>query len=234
MKVLGEIPARMGSQRVKNKNLRLLNGKPMIAYAIEAAKGAELLDEIYVNSESEQLGKVATDLGVRFYHRPAELASDTALQEEFNYDFIKNTGADVLVMINPVSPLITSEDIDAVVQYFLDGDYDTVITIESLKQQAFYENKPLNIDPYSFLRPTQEITPVQLCAWSVTVWRAETFVHHFENEQCGAFGGKLGFYPLEREKCLKISYESDFRMAEFMIQARESKQGDPEYYVPVS
>ncbi len=233
MKVLGEIPARMGSQRVKNKNLRMLNGKPMIAYAIEAAKGAKLLDDVYVNSESEQLGKVATELGVRFYHRSNELASDTALQEEFNYDFIKNTGADILVMINPVSPLITSEDVDAVVQYFLDGDYDTVITTESLKQQAFFENRPLNIDPHRFLRPTQEITPVQLCAWSVTVWRAEAFVHHFENEQCGAFGGRLGFYPLEREKCLKISYESDFRMAEFMMQARTCEQNIPKYYTPL-
>lgn len=234
MKIVGEIPARLGSQRVKSKNLRLLNGKPMIAYAIEAAKEATLLDEVYVNTESDVLGEVARDFGASFYKRSEELASDTALQEEFNYDFIKNTGADVLVMINPVSPLITSGDVDAAIRYFLDGGYDTVITIESLRQQAFYQDKPVNIDPDRFLRPTQEISPIQLCAWSVTIWRADVFIQNYEMKQCGAFGGKLGFYPLEREKCIKISYESDFQLAEAFMQSREKPLGEPEFYVPLN
>lgn len=233
MRIIGEIPARLGSQRLKNKNLRLLNGKPMIAYAIEAAKGARSLNEVYVNTEADAIGEVAHDFGVQFYRRSEQLASNTALQEEFNYDFIKNTGADVLVMINPVSPLITSEDIDAVVGFFLAGEYDTVITVESLKQQAFYQDRPVNIDPERFLRPTQEVSPIQLCAWSVTVWRAKTFISMYEEKQCGAFGGKLGFYSLEREKCIKISYESDFLLAEALMQARKQPHREPEFYVPI-
>lgn len=234
MKIIGEIPARYGSQRVKNKNLRMMNGKPMIAYAIEAARNAALLDEVFVNTESDVIGAVAEEMGAGYYRRPAALALDTALQEEFNYDFIKNSAADVLVMINPVSPLIEAEDIDAIVQYFIDHDYDTLITTEELRLQAFCGGEPVNIDPARFLQPTQEIAPIQLCAWSVTVWKASTFVKNYETKQCGAFGGKLGFYPLPREKCLKVSYETDFQLAEMMLRARCVEHAEASYYRPES
>ena len=152
MKIIGEIPARMGSKRVKQKNLRMLDGKPMVAYAIEAALGSSMLDEVYVNTESDILGRVATEYGAKFFKRRPELASDEAKQEEFNYDFIKNTGADVLVMINPVCPLVGSKDIDQVVSFFLENDYDTVISAEEIFQQAFCEGKPVNINPNQFLK----------------------------------------------------------------------------------
>ena len=52
MKIIGMIPARLGSTRVKNKNLRFLDDKPLIQHIVDAAKGSELLDSIYINSES--------------------------------------------------------------------------------------------------------------------------------------------------------------------------------------
>ena len=66
MKIIGEIPARIGSKRIKKKNLRYLNGKPMICYAIDAAKNSKLLDEVYVNSDSEVLGRLAKDNSINF------------------------------------------------------------------------------------------------------------------------------------------------------------------------
>ena len=62
MKYVIEIPARYGSKRVKNKNLKLLNGKPMISYVIEASKKSKLVSEIYVNTEHEQIGQIGIDL----------------------------------------------------------------------------------------------------------------------------------------------------------------------------
>ncbi len=56
MKIIAEIPARAGSQRVKNKNMRLLDGKPMIYYAIKAAKESKMLTSIYVNTDSDEIG----------------------------------------------------------------------------------------------------------------------------------------------------------------------------------
>ncbi len=230
MKIIGEIPARIGSKRVVKKNLRYLYGKPMICYAIDAAKKSKLLDEIYVNSDSDILGKIAKDNDVNFYKRSKDLCSDDAKQEEFNYDFIKNTSADVLVMINPVSPLLDFKDIDNVIQYYLDNDFDTVITTEEIKQQAFCNGDPININPMELLQPTQDISPIHLCSWTITVWRASKFIETYEKEKYGAFSGKVGFYPMAREKCLKISYEEDFKLAESILASRDARISAVKFY----
>ena len=216
-RIIGEIPARYGSKRVKQKNLRPINGKPLICYAIEAAREAKTLKEVYVNTESDIIGKIAIDNRVKFYKRDASLSTDTATSDQFNYDFIKGTKADVLVMINPVSPLIEAVDIDNVVRFFLENDYDTVITIREEKLQAFCNDKPINFDINRMLSRTQDISPIQICAWSVCVWRAKTYIESFEKKGYAVFSGKIGFYPLSFLKSIKISTEEDFLLAERLL-----------------
>ncbi|EDH3576747.1 acylneuraminate cytidylyltransferase, partial [Campylobacter jejuni] len=75
-KYVAEIPARLGSKRVKQKNLRLIDGEPMIAYAIKACKNVDDISEIYVNTESDIIGQVALDYGVKYYKRKQELSLD--------------------------------------------------------------------------------------------------------------------------------------------------------------
>lgn len=224
-RIIGEIPARYGSKRVKQKNLRLIDGKPLIWYAIQAGKRAKTLHEVYVNTESDIIGKVATDNGVNFYKRDSSLATDSATTDQFNYDFIKGTKADILVMINPVSPLIEGEDIDNVVNFFLKNDFDSMITVREEKLQAFCSNKAVNFDPNGMLPRTQDIPAIQLCAWSVCVWRAEKFMETFEKKGHAVFCGKVGFYPLGIMKSVKISTEEDFALAEALILHKKIKEG---------
>lgn len=223
-RIIGEIPARYGSKRIKHKNLRLINGKPLICYAIEAAKDAKTLKEVYVNTESDIIGKIALDNGVKFYKRSTSLSTDMATSDQFNYDFIKGTHTDVLVMINPVSPLIDGSDIDNVVNFFLENNHDTVITIREEKLQAFCNNKPINFDLNAILPRTQDISPIQICAWSICVWRAKTFIQSYEEKGYAVFSGKIGFYPLSLLKSVKISTEEDFLLAEALLYYRNRSQ----------
>ena len=218
-KIIGEIPARYGSKRVKHKNLRFVNEKPLIWYAIQAAKNSERLSEVYVNSESDIIGKVALDNGVKFYKRDANLATDTATSDEFNYNFIKAMKPDILVMINPVSPLIEGKDIDNIIDFFLENEYDTVITIREEKLQAFCNNEPINFNPHALLIKTQDISPIQICAWSVCVWRTETFITTYDS-------GNVGFYPLSLLKSVKISTEEDFILAEALLKYGKNKEDE--------
>jgi CMP-N-acetylneuraminic acid synthetase len=80
-KYVAEIPARIGSKRVKHKNLRLINGKPMIAYAIEACKNVPKIDKIFVNTDSDLIGQVGIDYGVEYYKRHAKLSCDDTKQD---------------------------------------------------------------------------------------------------------------------------------------------------------
>jgi len=221
MKIIGEIPARYGSKRVKHKNLKLLNGKPLITYAINAAKNATTLSEIYVNTESDLIGQVALDNGVKYYKRKPELAGDLIVSDEFNYDFIKNIETDILVMINPVSPLITGPDIDERVNFFLKNNFDSLITTREEKLQAFCKDKAINFDPNNKIPRTQEISPIQLCSWAICIWRAKTFLRTFKEKGYGVFSGKVTLYPIDPLKAIKISTEKDFVIAEALIRNKD-------------
>ena len=83
------IPARMGSQRLKQKNLCELGGVPLITRAIRKCIAADVFDQIWVNSEHTSFGEIASQEGVQFHQRPEELASDTATSEDFVYEFLK-------------------------------------------------------------------------------------------------------------------------------------------------
>ena len=80
------IPARMGSQRLKQKNLRELNGVPLITHAVRKCVAAEIFDEVWVNSEHPTFGEIAAKEGVHFHQRPEELASNATTSEDFVYE----------------------------------------------------------------------------------------------------------------------------------------------------
>ena len=218
MKFIAEIPARYGSKRVPNKNLKLLNGRPLITYAIEAAKESKLISEIYVNTESDEIGNIALRMGVNYYKRKPELAEDHISSDEFSYDFLKKTDCDVMVLINPVSPLISGMDIDKAINYYINNEYDTLISIHEERLQTFYQNQPVNINVNEKLKMTQNILPVQICSWAITFWKKKIFTEHFEKKGHAVFSGKLGFYTLSKTKSLKISTEEDFMLAEMLLR----------------
>ena len=90
MKIIGMIPVRLGSTRVKNKNLRLINKKPLIQHIIESAIESEYLDDIYINSEASVFKQIADKNNIHFYQRDEDLASNTATNDDFVLDFMNN------------------------------------------------------------------------------------------------------------------------------------------------
>lgn len=233
-KYVAEIPARIGSQRVKQKNLRLINGKPMIAYAIEACKATSKLDKIFVNTDSDIIGEVGIDYGVEYYKRAPELCNNIATQDQFNYDFLKNTDCEVLVMVNPVSPLVESSDIDSAIEYYEKNELDTLITIKNEQLHSFYQNKALNFNDKKAFTATQDLDPVQVCVWTICIWRKDTYIQAVEENGHAAFSGKVGLWPIDPLKAIKVSYEKDFLMAEQLLHAREltATEKDIKYYTP--
>jgi CMP-N-acetylneuraminic acid synthetase len=215
--IVASIPAREGSKRVKKKNLRLLNGKPMIKYAIEASKESKYLNDIYVNSDSDEIGNYGKQLGVKYYKRDKYLGGDNITSDEYNYDFVKNLKPDILVQVNPVCPLITGKDIDEIIKYFLDKNLDSLVTVREEKLQAFCNNTPINFDLNKKLPRTQDISPVQICAWPVCIWKVSKFIENYENVGHAVFGGNLDLYPIPFLKSLKVSYEEDFVLAEKLL-----------------
>lgn len=136
-KILAIIPARGGSKRVPRKNIRLLGGKPLIAYTIEHAKQSKYINRVIVSTEDEEIAKVAKEWGAEVpFMRPEELAGDTIVDFpvfEHALNWLKeNEGyePDVVVQLRPTSPLRKVEDVDAAIALlFANPDADSVRTV---------------------------------------------------------------------------------------------------------
>jgi CMP-N,N'-diacetyllegionaminic acid synthase len=232
-KVVGIIPARLGSLRVKAKALRLINGKPMIAYAIRSLLSANTVDQCYVNSESEIIGKVAREYGISFYHRDSDLASDSSLIDDYLYDFIVNVECDVLVVVNPTSPFITAEEIDACVDNFLASDCQTQLACEAIRTHCFVDGTPINFSTAGQHPRSQDLSPVQALNFAVTIWDAHAFRKQYEDVGHGVYTGKLGFYNFTGLSTIDVDWEEDFVLADTIMRNLDSMEGHTADYHPL-
>lgn len=137
-KILCIIPARGGSKRLPGKNIKLLNGKPLIGYGIAAAKGSQYIDKVIVSTDDEAIALVAREQGADVpFMRPAELASDTAptlsvLQHAVAFLEEKGEKFNLIVLIQPTVPGVETSDIDATVEKLASTGVKSCITVSSI------------------------------------------------------------------------------------------------------
>ena len=136
MKIVCMIPARSGSQRVKKKNLRLIDGKPLIFYVLKTLADINIFDDIYINSEDHIFENIAKEFNIKFYKRDAILSNDSATNDQFALDFINKIKCDLLVQVLPTSPFITKEDILKFVSKIQNEDLETLISVKKNKRPA--------------------------------------------------------------------------------------------------
>jgi len=202
----------------------------MVAYAIEACKGAKKISQVFVNTEGILMKKLCKEYGVNYFERKHELLQDEVVQDQFNYDFLCNVETEHLVLVNPVSPLILPEDIDNAIAYYEKHNLDCLISVREEKLQAFINGKPINFDTNGLLPMTQNLDPIQLSAWTVCIWNAEKFKKHFEKHGYAVFIGKYGLYPFDPIRSIKVSTEEDFILAELYLNAKQTMNNKPINY----
>lgn len=209
------IPARLGSQRLKKKNLQLLKGKPLITHAINKAKEISVFDEIWVNSESEEIGQEAIKESVGFYKRPEHLANNIATSEDFVYDFLMRHECDYVVQVHSIAPLLTAKELRKFINYLKNSNYDCLLSCEELQIECAFKNTPVNFT-YQEKTNSQDLEPILRITWSVSAWKRATFIQAYENKQCATYSGNVGYYPLNKLASHIIKTEQDLSMAEHL------------------
>ena len=224
------IPARIGSTRFKMKNLAMLNGKPMIAYAIVAALSSKVFDRVIVNSDSDVFRSIAEEYGAEFYLRPEHLGGSSVKSDDVVQDFINKYPSDVVVWENPIAPLQTIEDIRNTIQYFLSNDLDSLFTVKEEQIQCVYENKPINYIEQDKFAQTQDLTPVCPFVPFIMMWKTDTFLNSLKERGYAFFSGKVGYFPVSRLSSVIIKYEDDLRIAEMLIKSMIEGEKEINYY----
>jgi N-acylneuraminate cytidylyltransferase len=133
MKIVGIIPARGGSKGIPRKNIKLLAGKPLVAYTIEAGINSKYIDRVIVSTEDNEIANVSMEYGAEVIKRPFELAQDetkTAPVIEHVVTEIEQEGyyPDIIVLLQPTCPLRNEKTIDAVLEQLMTSDKDSIFT----------------------------------------------------------------------------------------------------------
>lgn len=135
MEILAVIPARGGSKGIPRKNIRLLNGKPLIYYQLKNALKSKYIDDIVVTSDDEDILDYASNYDVYLRKRPSELAKDDVTLDPVIYDavnYMENMlmkKYDIVVTLQPTSPLLRPETLDEAIRYFIENDLDTLVPV---------------------------------------------------------------------------------------------------------
>ena len=111
MKSVAVILARGGSKGIHQKNIININNQPLLSYSIKAAKQSKV-NEVWVSTDCKHIKKVAINFGALVLDRPEQLASDSSKSEEALIHFAQNIQFDILVFIQPTSPLVIADDIN--------------------------------------------------------------------------------------------------------------------------
>jgi CMP-N-acetylneuraminic acid synthetase len=220
-KIIAMIPARMGSTRLAQKNMALLNGKPLIYYAIAAARESGVFDRVVVNSENPAFSEIAARYGAEFYQRPEKLGGSSVKSDDVVYDFMLNNPGDMTAWVNSTSPLQTSEEVKNVVTFFCKEKLDSLITVREEQVHCLHGGKPLNFSEGGLFAQTQDLVPVQRFVYSIMMWRNKTFIKAYKKQGYAFFCGKTGYYPVSKESALIVKTEEDLRLIHFILTGKD-------------
>jgi len=224
------IPARGGSKGLPDKNIKLLLGKPLIAYTIEAALNSSKIEEVYVSTDDVKIAKIAKEYGAKVpFLRPVKLAQDNSKAIDtylFMLDKWKEAGEDVneFMVLQPTSPLKTTGDIDEAISLFYEKNADSVVSYTKEAHPITW-HKYINED-LSFssifednIKNRQENRVSYYPNGAIYIFKSNII----KNKKY--FSEKSFAYIMERNNSVDIDYIEDFEYAAFLLNQKSINEG---------
>lgn len=222
--VLGVIPARSGSKGIKDKNIRKLNGKPLIAYAIESALQSRYIDEAMLSTDSSVYADMAKEYGASVpFLRSEKNSTDEAkgidVLLEILEDYEKRGKRfDNIIALQPTSPLRTCKNIDKAFELFYEKDADSVVSVCECEHSPLLSNilsHDLNME--GFIKSDNNLRRQDLGKFyrlngAIYISKVRTL-----KETLSFYGKNSYAYIMEQRESVDIDTELDFEYAEFLI-----------------
>ncbi|MDT0556043.1 acylneuraminate cytidylyltransferase family protein [Patiriisocius hiemis] len=227
MKILGLIPARGGSKGIANKNRKLLGGKPLLSYTIEAALNATSLDSVVFSSEDSKLINLAKDLGVEVpFVRPQELATDTAGSLEVVQHAVKALAKldrhyDAVCLLQVTSPFRTHQDIDKAITTFKNSQTDSLLSVQEVPHQynphwVFEKNEMGNLviatKDAQIIKRRQDLPPAYIRDGAIYITKTEVLL-----DRNSFYGTSTSYIVSNPETYVNIDTEQDWERAEQLL-----------------
>ena len=223
-KIIAIIPARSGSKGIKDKNIKLLNNKPLIHYSINAAKNSKFIDSIIVSTDSKKYADIALNCGAEVpFLRSKKNSSDHAptievIVEVFKKLEKKKRKYDLVVVLQPTSPLRTSKNIDKAISYFFKKKANAVVSVNKLKKPIYWANKlPPNLSMKDFIKtkdnlPRQMIQDFFILNGAITIINSSCLKNNYNIYQDTTFA-----FVMDEKNSIDIDSDLDFALSEFLL-----------------
>ena len=207
------IPARQGSKGIPNKNIRLLNGKPLIYYSIKNAIDSKYIDEVIVSTDSKEVEIIAKQMGVNVKWRDVKLAGDEVTLDSVIYDAIKDIQCDYVVTMQPTSPTHKVNTLDSAIEYTINKNLDTVISVINNPHLAWKVDENGNkIPDYKERLNRQYLPPYFLETGAFVISRKDIVTAKTR------IGKNIDVYEISQQEAIDIDTFADLKYCEDKMQ----------------
>ena len=188
MNILAVIPARGGSKGIPKKNIRLMNGQPLIAYAIKNGLNSKYITDVVVTTDDKEIEYIAKQYGAEVIKRDPKLADDKTTLDPVIYDAMikdenkKNKKYDIIITLQPTSPVLKTETLDKAIEQFLDSDYDTYISATNKPHLAWTKNNGKIVPSYEKRVNRQQLPPNYLEAGAFFISKRDNVTENILRE----------------------------------------------------
>lgn len=213
MKIAAIIPARAGSKGIPNKNIRIVNGRPLVYYAIHNALSSRLITDVIVTTDSPEVSIIAEQLGAAYKWRDAELCGDAVSLDAVVFDALPREETwDYVVTMQPTSPTLQVETLDSAIRYAIDEDYDTVISAINAPCLSWSREGKGFRPNYEKRLNRQYLPPCYKETGAFFVSKASVVT------PTSRFGSKIGIYEVSEEEAVDIDTFQDIQTAAAILE----------------
>lgn len=223
------IPARGGSKRLPKKNIKLLDGKPLIAWSIECAKKSQYVDQIIVSTDSQQIKDISENYGANVpFIRPDYLSNDTATTYDVLQHAIESLALNkpniLLVLLQPTSPLRTTEELDKAIEYFIQKNALGVVSVSEMEHSPLWanvlpdDNNMLNFLPNNIVgKRSQDLPTYYRINGSIYIYDIESLL---KNKKV-FFDERVFAFVTVPDTSVDIDTMLDFKIAESILEYKK-------------
>jgi N-acylneuraminate cytidylyltransferase len=218
-KVLGLIPARGGSKGVPGKNIRLVAGRPLIAWTIAAGQASRYIDRLILSSDDDAIIRTAMEYDCEVpFKRDASLSGDTTPSIDVVLDALARCpGYDWIVLLQPTSPLRNAEDIDQALEHCIELGAPACVSVTEAEQSPYWmyslqDERLRPLLPATAVTRRQDIPPVYVLNGAVYVARVTWLV-----QNPGFLAEETVAHLMPTSRSLDIDTEQDIRTFELLI-----------------
>lgn len=240
MNILALIPARGGSKGIPRKNIKPLTGKPLIAYTIEAAK-SKLINKVVVSTDDDEIAHISKQYNAEVIKRPKYLAQDdsktidavshviTTLEEDGYFP-------DIVILLQPTSPLRTLEDVDSAIKLFIKNmdNCDSLVSVCEFEHSPYWSLKveddylKPNFGEDYFKMRRQDLPKLYMPNGSIFISKKKSLL-----TSESFYNGNIIPYFMKTKESIDIDTILDFKLAELILENNEIENEEVEINQPI-